>query len=736
MQFPHGLTLDQKFAYALALAQERRDARKATGTKPQCRDKPVVSRTGRVVKPATILCGSVCRQKRNCKITKAQLALVRRRMPGATNQEIAKALRTAMEKKRQGMGTAGALYEGTKGARGKRGREALERTRQKKSAPKQESALVKPPGAAHSVRLGKPLYQTVQTAEEAIASGRAILGDLIERMAAEAGGLASVGPVGVAKYRQDLQSDLDSLTGEYADTARRHMILQQKMQQAVSEGRKPMRVLQRKFEALDKEFKGQAARVIELQERIASIGKGTAKDPGLEAMPVHEINSHIASWELQVKRFKKSLKIIQQTTTDPKTLDSHKADIQTLTTNIQKAKEMLKARKAELGDAAPTAKAVIEALMEASPIDAEEARSLASQVLITGKVAPETRQRLADLVRLTNGQFLETMGEVKVSNARAHASRSRGYVTFKGDNFDTLFHEVGHHVEFGSGASAGIDFVKGRATGDAQKLSAITGNRGYRKHEIAVPDHFINPYVGKVYQDDSTEVISMGLQYFAEPALLAKLAQKDPEHLALVVGVIQQARRGQGADAAKAKQDKAVLKKQSKKVFQQFIKTAPQPISSEGNLREYETFRVESRQNFMRITGNSTGTMDIAIAKRYQPLFEAYLARNPMALADIKGSVDVKMAAMYLFEGILPNLDKYMGKDPESFKAPIVQSIMKFLADSNWDPQASLDNLDLPAIAAPRRDSLVREVLDRFSQNHFGLNPKPFHHPLWDSMGY
>ena len=164
MQFPPGLTLDQKFAYALALAQERRDARKAKGAKPQCRDKPLVSKTGRVVKPATVQCGSVCRQKQNCRITKKQLDQVRKQMPGASRREVAEAIKKAMAKKREGMGTKGALYEGTKGARGARGNERIEARKRKgeaQSKPNPDGHF--PPTTSPSFKKSDSIPQWVQS---------------------------------------------------------------------------------------------------------------------------------------------------------------------------------------------------------------------------------------------------------------------------------------------------------------------------------------------------------------------------------------------------------------------------------------------------------------------------------------------------------------------------------------------------------------------------------------------
>ena len=68
-------------------------------------------------------------------------------------------------------------------------------------------------------------------------------------------------------------------------------------------------------------------------------------------------------------------------------------------------------------------------------------------------------------------------------------------------------------------------------------LKDLTGfNYG---NETAYPDHFVDPYVGKVYGDNSTEVMSMGMQYFKDAESMLRLYRKDKEHFYLIVGAIR-----------------------------------------------------------------------------------------------------------------------------------------------------------------------------------------------------
>ena len=111
----HTLALDQKFAYALALAQERRDARK-----PECRKTAVVSKAGKILKPATIACGSTCRQPKNCGLSKAEKQRIQSRV-GTDPDALRRAIVVAKRKKRQGQSGTGAVYEATKEALGAAG---------------------------------------------------------------------------------------------------------------------------------------------------------------------------------------------------------------------------------------------------------------------------------------------------------------------------------------------------------------------------------------------------------------------------------------------------------------------------------------------------------------------------------------------------------------------------------------------------------------------------------------
>jgi len=83
------------------------------------------------------------------------------------------------------------------------------------------------------------------------------------------------------------------------------------------------------------------------------------------------------------------------------------------------------------------------------------------------------------------------------------------YYSSAQQQFITLSHEYGHRVEDSVGGVRKFvrEFYQSRTRGEAP----ISLGEGY-VGEMTKKDKFTNPYIGKVYDDESTEVLSMGLQ--------------------------------------------------------------------------------------------------------------------------------------------------------------------------------------------------------------------------------
>lgn len=122
-----------------------------------------------------------------------------------------------------------------------------------------------------------------------------------------------------------------------------------------------------------------------------------------------------------------------------------------------------------------------------------------------------------------------------------------------GDKFSKrmALHEIAHRLEYQNPeiSLANKQWVAARnqnsgCSSEPTKLQELVPKGDYKKDEVAFEDHFIDPYVGKKYSDAATEVLSVGLEHFADDKLFTKLYQQDPEHLFLTLGAIETARKG------------------------------------------------------------------------------------------------------------------------------------------------------------------------------------------------
>lgn len=94
-------------------------------------------------------------------------------------------------------------------------------------------------------------------------------------------------------------------------------------------------------------------------------------------------------------------------------------------------------------------------------------------------------------------------------------------------------HELGHNYEKTrlSTNMLSQSFMRGKATSNQpERLSELTGNDNYREDEVAYPDHFVSPYVGKVYENGGTEVFSMGVENFRDSDTLSEFFINHPDH--------------------------------------------------------------------------------------------------------------------------------------------------------------------------------------------------------------
>jgi len=102
----------------------------------------------------------------------------------------------------------------------------------------------------------------------------------------------------------------------------------------------------------------------------------------------------------------------------------------------------------------------------------------------------------------------------------------------------SFVHESGHKLEFENPTLArrAKAFLRARTKGQPPRpLAELIPGSSYGSDELAVSDGFLEPYCGKIYEDDGTELTSMGLQwlYAGEGA---RLLHHDPEMFYFILG--------------------------------------------------------------------------------------------------------------------------------------------------------------------------------------------------------
>ncbi|WP_292992640.1 hypothetical protein [Nitrosomonas sp.] len=215
-----------------------------------------------------------------------------------------------------------------------------------------------------------------------------------------------------------------------------------------------------------------------------------------------------------------------------------------------------KMRVKELKDSiAPIGQKIIDTLLNSSKVTQEQADSWANSQIIEksaivklkkmGYPEADIRRDMSEFYRITGGKLrlvrIETNGSRRANaGGIGHFEDS---VIRPGSAFGktVLWHEMAHHLEadpVAVSASNGY-LLRRRKNEKVHSLRSLTQNPGYRSNEGAYDDNFIDPYIGKVYQNRITEVWSMGVQYLATPQDAAMMAAKDPEMAALMAGYLQ-----------------------------------------------------------------------------------------------------------------------------------------------------------------------------------------------------
>lgn len=132
----------------------------------------------------------------------------------------------------------------------------------------------------------------------------------------------------------------------------------------------------------------------------------------------------------------------------------------------------------------------------------------------------------------------ETYRYAYAPNGRAYHDGTAKEIAFR-DDVPVLLHEIAHGIEAinAKAGKAALAFLTSRTRGEkAERLSALT-NKGYDPAEVAKPDKFLDPYVGKIYPHGATEVSSMAIEMSVSTGFkVQRLLERDPELFYFVLG--------------------------------------------------------------------------------------------------------------------------------------------------------------------------------------------------------
>ena len=133
--------------------------------------------------------------------------------------------------------------------------------------------------------------------------------------------------------------------------------------------------------------------------------------------------------------------------------------------------------------------------------------------------------------------YNQQLTRIQVHKRGYRASASQSRIDFSvADNIGTQFHEYGHLLEREKAARwKARKWVRARGNNKQTPLNEISF---YSDKQLAYADKFIDPYVGKIYQSGSTEVLSMGMQQFTSDTSMMRFAKKDFDHFAFVHGIL------------------------------------------------------------------------------------------------------------------------------------------------------------------------------------------------------
>lgn len=170
-------------------------------------------------------------------------------------------------------------------------------------------------------------------------------------------------------------------------------------------------------------------------------------------------------------------------------------------------------------------------------------------LLPTRTGAPREAKEAAEFVSsiLSSKEKLTPFGSQVTRTGKAYYDRRTQTIhTPPGSNVETFVHELGHHIEaiMPEVFDAVHAFIEKRIGGERpQELRLLFPGPVFGAGEMGRKDRFDlffsktdAYYVGKVYNDGSTEIVSMGLKALHDDPI--GFAQKDPDYFRFMIGIL------------------------------------------------------------------------------------------------------------------------------------------------------------------------------------------------------
>ena len=268
----------------------------------------------------------------------------------------------------------------------------------------------------------------------------------------------------------------------------------------------------------------------------------TSIDRGLSLLPP-ELRQQLDSVRRELADLgdqKAELERLKRTNADPIQLqarqEAFQAAVARMEVNNAGAESMMEAFRAEL--------------IQDSPVSREAARDLVGTLDVDPLAFTETLYfELCDAVQLTRGAPIENLRSITARgvadpySSSATASSSGSIVDLgPTPKASELWHELGHQLEASSEPlrRIALAFVRSRAVGEPTPLEAQSPGaaRAGAPAPVIYSGRFPFDYLGKVYADGSTEVLSVGLELFQSSKAMTAFCLTDPEHFALMLSAL------------------------------------------------------------------------------------------------------------------------------------------------------------------------------------------------------